>query len=190
MWDYLAAHYYTGRAKGQVPFDPVSFFLCICLRREQNLGWRTLARLLAGEHSAGWRRLFGFQKGETPSEAGLGYFFHTVGREVFDELCPLFTDLLHEAGLLPEQSTFPGDPPGRGGDHQPRPHAPRGPLQHGLCPGDGRLLPAGAPPLSGPGSQQSRLWLRHRGLRADLPSGHPPGPGSPLHRLHRAQQAR
>jgi len=22
--DYLAAHYYTGRAKGQVPFDPVS----------------------------------------------------------------------------------------------------------------------------------------------------------------------
>ena len=34
--------------------------------------------------------------------------------EVFEELCPLFTDLLHQAGLLPEHSTFPGDPPERG----------------------------------------------------------------------------
>ena len=112
--DYLAAHYYTGRTRGQVPFDPVSLFLCLCLRREQNLSWRALAQLLAGEHGAGWRRLFGFQDGVTPSEAGLRYFFNTVGQEVFDELCPLFIDLLHAAGLLPEQSTFPGDPPGRG----------------------------------------------------------------------------
>lgn len=112
--DYLAQRYYTGRAKGQVPFDPVSLFLCICLRRELDYGWLRLAKLLAGEHGAGWRRLFGFAEGVTPSASGLRYFFNTVGEEVFDELCPLFIDLLHEAGLLPQQSTFPGDPPERG----------------------------------------------------------------------------
>lgn len=112
--DYLAQFYYAQSAKGQVPFDPVSLFLCICLRRELNLSWRALAKLLAGEHGPGWRRLFGFQDGVTPSASGLRYFFNTVGPEVFDELCPLFTDLLHRAGLLPKHSTYPGDPSHRG----------------------------------------------------------------------------
>jgi len=112
--DYLAGAYYRGSARGQVPFDPVSLFLCVCLRRELHCGWGSLAKLLAGEHGPGWRRRFGFQPGDTPSASGLRYFFHTVGPEVFEELCPLFTDLLHQAGLLPEHSTFPGDPPQRG----------------------------------------------------------------------------
>jgi hypothetical protein len=112
--DYLAGAYYRGSARGQVPFDPVSLFLCVCLRRELHCGWGSLAKLLAGEHGPGWRRRFGFQSGDTPSASGLRYFFHTVGPEVFEEFCPLFTDLLHQAGLLPEQSTFPGDPPERG----------------------------------------------------------------------------
>jgi len=106
---YLAHCYYAQSAKGQTPFDPVSLFLCVCLRRELNLSWRALAKLLAGEHGAGWRRLFGFQEGETPSPSGLRYFFNSLGAALFDELCPLFTDLLHEAGLLPTHSTFPGD---------------------------------------------------------------------------------
>ena len=105
--DYLAQFYYLQTAKGQVPFDPVSLFLCLCLRRELNLSWRALALLLAGEHGAGWRRLFGFQEGVTPSASGLRYFFLQVGAEVFAELCPLTTDLLHQAGLLPEPSTSP-----------------------------------------------------------------------------------
>ena len=111
--DYFA-QCYVQSARGQVPFDPVSLFLCTCLRRERNLGWRTLAKLLAGEHGAGWRRLFGFQDGDTPSASGLRYFLNLVGPEVFEELCPLFADLLHQASLLPEHSTFPGDPAGRG----------------------------------------------------------------------------
>jgi len=49
-----------------------------------------------------------------PSASGLRYFFHTVGPEVFEELCPLFTDTLRQARLLPEHSTFLGDPPERG----------------------------------------------------------------------------
>jgi len=112
--DYLAQSAYKQSAKGQMPFDPVSLFLCLCLRRELNCGWRKLAKRLAGEHGAGWRRLFGFREGSTPSASGLRYFFKTVGRELFDELCPLFTDQLYQAGLLPKHSTFPGDPPQRG----------------------------------------------------------------------------
>ena len=112
--DYLAQAYYVPSAKGQVPFDPVSLFLCVCLRRELRCGWRSVAKLLTGEHGTGWRRRFGFGEGDTPSASGLRYFFHTIGPEVFEELCPLFTDLLHQAGLLPEHSTFPGDPPQRG----------------------------------------------------------------------------
>jgi hypothetical protein len=109
--NYLAQSAYKQSAKGQTPFDPVSLFLCVCLRRELECGWRRLAKLLAGEHGAGWRRFFGFQEGITPTASGLRYFFGTVGEELFDELCPLFTDLLYREGLLPEHSTFPGDPP-------------------------------------------------------------------------------
>jgi hypothetical protein len=112
--DDLAQHAYVPSAKGQTPFDPVSLFLCVCLRRELDCGWRTLAKCLAGEHGGGWRRLFGFQEGTTPSASGLRHFFNTLGKALFDELCPLFTDLLYQAGLLPKHSTFPGDPPQRG----------------------------------------------------------------------------
>jgi hypothetical protein len=106
--DYLAQAYYVPSAKGQVPFDPVSLFLCVCLRRELRCGWRRVAKLLAGEHGTGWRRRF------TPSASGLRYFFHGVGPEVFEELCPLLIGSLFTVGLLPTQSTFPGDPPQRG----------------------------------------------------------------------------
>ena len=112
--EHLLAQMYVDSRKGQVPFHPVSMFLCICLRREQKLSWNKLARLLAGEHGAGWRHLFGFQEGNTPSASGLRYFFHTLGPEVFDELCPLFIKLLRQHGLFPERSTYPNDPEERG----------------------------------------------------------------------------
>ena len=100
--------------KGQRPFHPVSLFLAICLRRELKLGWRSLARLLAGRQGAGWRSLFGFADGETPSASGPRYFFRAVGADLFDELCPQFIRLLQAHGLVPERSTYPGDPPDRG----------------------------------------------------------------------------
>ena len=110
----LLASMYRPSAKGQVPFHPVSLFLCVCLRRELGLGWRALARLLAGPHGAAWRAHFGFEAGRTPSASGLRYFFGAVGPEVFDQLCPRLVALLREQGLFPERSTFPGDPPERG----------------------------------------------------------------------------
>jgi len=112
--DYLAQFCFAGSAKGQVPFDPVSLFLCVCLRRELGRGWRKLAKLLAGEHGGGWRRRFGFRQGLTPSASGLRFFFQAVGPETFEAINGLLIDTLHQAGLLPERSTFPGDPPQHG----------------------------------------------------------------------------
>lgn len=109
----LAQHYQPSR-KGQVPFDPVSLFLAVCLRRELTLSWRATARLLASAHGARWRSLLGFAEGTTPSASGLRFFFQAVGAAVFDDLCPRFVAVLREAGLFPTHSTFPGDPPTRG----------------------------------------------------------------------------
>jgi hypothetical protein len=108
------AQVYVASARGQVPFDPVSLLLCVCLRRELHIGWRRLARLLAGEHGIGWRHQFGFQDGVTPSASGMRYFYNTVGPQRCEELVSQAIDLLHQAGLLPERSTLPGDPADRG----------------------------------------------------------------------------
>lgn len=113
--EHVLAHaYYVPSNKGQVPFHPVSMFLCICLRRELNLSWRALARLLASDHGAGWRALFGFQEGNTPSASGLRYFFDTVGPAVFDDLCPRYVQMLRQCGLFPERSTYASDPADQG----------------------------------------------------------------------------
>jgi hypothetical protein len=40
---------------GQTPFDPVSLFLCCLLRWEKGLGWKDLAKLLAGPEGDCWR---------------------------------------------------------------------------------------------------------------------------------------
>ncbi len=153
--DYLAQAYYVVSAKGQVPFDPVSLFLSVCLRRELGCSWRGLAHQLAGEHGAGWRRLFGLRAGDTPSASGLRYFFHTVGPQVFEELCPLLTDWLRRAGLLPERSTFPGDPPERGVSisHDIMLHAARSRMRCGQVTDTFYQLA----PLPGPGGRQGRL---------------------------------
>ena len=109
----LATMYAPSR-KGQVPFHPVSLLLSVCLRRELQLTWPTLARLLAGEHGAAWRAHFGFTAGCTPSASGLRYFFQTVGPAVVEGLCPQVIALLRAYRLCPERSTYPGDPPERG----------------------------------------------------------------------------
>lgn len=111
--DYLAQSYVPS-ARGQTPFDPVSLLLCVCLRRDLGCGWGRLAHLLAGRHGAGWRRLLGFRNGCTPSASGLRYFYNHIGPARCEDLCSQVADLLHQAGLLPRHSTYPGDPADRG----------------------------------------------------------------------------
>ena len=110
----LAQAYYRPSAKGQTPFQPVSMFLAVSLRSETGMSWQKTATLLSGEHGAGWRRLFGFVEGDTPSASGLRYFYQSVGPPFFARLGPAWAEMLHAAGLFPERSTYPGDPPEQG----------------------------------------------------------------------------
>jgi hypothetical protein len=110
----VLATVYRPSRKGQVPFHPVSLFLTLALRRELDLSWRALARLLAGPHGAAWRALCGFRAGVTPSASGLRYFFQALGGAVFEQLCPDFVTVLRQQGRFPERSTSPGDPPTQG----------------------------------------------------------------------------
>ena len=108
------AQFYRPSARGQVPFHPVSMFLAVSLRIETGQSWRRVAALLAGENGSGWRRLFGFAEGDTPSASGLRYFYQTVGPEPFAQLGPAWARMLQAAGLFPEHSSYPGDPPEQG----------------------------------------------------------------------------
>ena len=108
------AQLYRNSAKGQIPFHPVSMFLAVSLRIETAMSWRKVATLLSGEHGSGWRRLFGFHEGATPSASGLRYFYQRIGPEFFAQLCPAWAEMLREAALFPEHSSYPGDPPEQG----------------------------------------------------------------------------
>jgi hypothetical protein len=96
-------------APGQTPFDPLSLFLCCLLRLEKGLGWKELAKFLAGPEAACWRALFGFQQ-RTPGASTMRRFFNALGTAFNTDLCPRFITLLHSAGLLPQ----PTPPPERG----------------------------------------------------------------------------
>ena len=61
-------------AAGQTPFDPVSLFLCCLLRWEKGMGWKSLAKLLAGPEGSCWRKLFGFRDWVTPGASTLRRF--------------------------------------------------------------------------------------------------------------------
>jgi len=94
-------------AAGQTPFDPVSLFLCCLLRWKKGMGWKSLAKLLAGPEGSCWRKLFGFRDWVTPGASTLRTFYKTIGPAFHLDLCPRFIELIHTAGLLPTHSTHP-----------------------------------------------------------------------------------
>jgi len=104
----------TPNGPGQTPFDPVSLFLCCLLRWEKGLGWKQLAKFLAGPEGACWRRLFGFHEGCTPGGSTMRRFYHALGTALHTDLCPRFMELLHTAQLLLEHTTQPLIPSHRG----------------------------------------------------------------------------
>jgi hypothetical protein len=101
-------------AAGQTPFDPVSLFLCCLLRWEKGMGWKSLAKLLAGPEGACWRKLFGFRDWVTPGASTLRRFYKAVGPAFQLDLCPRFIELIQTAGLLPIHSTHPRAPARQG----------------------------------------------------------------------------
>jgi hypothetical protein len=100
-------------APGQTPYDPVSLFLCCLLRWHEGLGWKKLAKRLAGPHGGAWRRLFGFHD-RTPSASTMRTFYNDLGSAFHTDLCPRFITLLNAVGLLPKHNTHHATPAHRG----------------------------------------------------------------------------
>ena len=99
----LAAHLYRGSAKGQVPFHPVSMYLLILYRRQENLSRpEVLRRLRDPEEGRLLRQLTGFEKA-FPSESGLRYVESRISPQLQQEINALQIDTLFQAGLLPTQ---------------------------------------------------------------------------------------
>lgn len=101
-------------APGQTPYDPVSLFLCCLLRWEKGLGWKSLAKLLAGPEGKCWRELFGFRDGCTPCASAMRGFYKSLRAAFETDLCPRFIELICAAGLLPKRTTDPRTPAYRG----------------------------------------------------------------------------
>ncbi len=87
-------------APGQTPYDPVSLFLCCLLRWEKGLGWKSLAKQLAGPEGKCWCELFGFREGCTPCASALRAFYKSLRAAFETDLCPRFIELIYVAGLL------------------------------------------------------------------------------------------
>jgi hypothetical protein len=100
-------------APGQTPYDPVSLFLCCLLRWQEGLGWKKLAKRLAGPQGGCWRRLFGFHD-RTPSASTMRAFYDALGTAFDTDLCPRFIALLDAVSLLPERNTHDATPSHRG----------------------------------------------------------------------------
>ena len=101
-------------APGQTPYDPLSLFLCCLLRWEKGLGWKSLAKLLAGPEGKCWRELFGFREGCTPCASAMRGFHKSLRAAFETDLCPRFIELIQAAGLLPQRTTHPHTPANRG----------------------------------------------------------------------------
>lgn len=99
----LAAYLYRGSAKGQVPYHPVSMYLLILYRRQENLSRPEVLRRLRNPEEGRWlRQLMGFDKA-FPSESGLRYVESRISPQLQQEINALQIDALYQVGLLPTQ---------------------------------------------------------------------------------------
>lgn len=101
--------------KGPPPFDPVSLGLAILLARWKGWNWSTLCtELHSPERGVGYCRRLGFDQADLPC----GSTFRMAVNNTQDSWVVQCADSLILSlmayGLIPTQSTFPGDPPERG----------------------------------------------------------------------------
>jgi hypothetical protein len=112
LWDWSSlrpwlAQIYRPSAKGQVPYDPVSFYLLSLYRRSARLSrTEVLRHLHEPKEGRQLRRQLGFS-GVLPSESGLRHFESQLTPELQREINALQLDALYRAGLLPTQPEAP-----------------------------------------------------------------------------------
>ena len=100
---------------GPPPFDPVSLGLAVLLARWRRWDWPTLrTELRSAERGTGYARRLGFAHGDLPSPSTFRMAVKRTQCPWFQQCADSLTLSLMAYGLLPTQSTFPGDSPQRG----------------------------------------------------------------------------
>jgi hypothetical protein len=100
---------------GPPAFDPVSIGLGILLSRWRNWGWSTLRKELASaERGLGYCRRMGFNPEDLPAESTWRMALANTDEKWFRQCADSVVQGLMKQKLIPDHSTFPGDPPERG----------------------------------------------------------------------------
>ncbi len=100
---------------GPPPFDPVSLGLLFLLARWRNWRWATvLTELNSPERGRGYCRRLGLSPSDLPVESTLRMALDDTTETAIQQCADSLAQGLFALGLIPQQSTFPGDPPGQG----------------------------------------------------------------------------
>jgi hypothetical protein len=100
---------------GPPPFDPVSMGLAWLLARWRDWGWPTLlTELHSAERGIGYCLRLGFNPHDLPGESTFRTGLADTEPLWFQQCVDSLALSLMAYGLMPTQSTFPGDPPERG----------------------------------------------------------------------------
>jgi hypothetical protein len=100
---------------GPPAFDPVSIGLGILLSRWRNWGWAALRRELgSAERGRGYCHRFGFDPEDLPAESTWRMALANTDESWFRQCNDSLVQGLMKLRLIPDHSTFPGDPPERG----------------------------------------------------------------------------
>ena len=100
---------------GPPAFDPVSIGLGLLLARWRNWSWPTLRReLRSAERGQGYCRRLGFDPHDLPAESTWRTALAHTDEKWFLHCADSVVQGLLKQGLIPDRSTFPGDPPERG----------------------------------------------------------------------------
>ena len=119
LFDFTPWRAYFGqRFKSQLgppPFDPLSIGLASFLAVERNWEWEQLVtELRSPERGVGYCLRLGFIPQDIPCASTFRMAFHGTSVDTFQACQDRLAQAFMDSGLLPTQSTFPEDPPGRG----------------------------------------------------------------------------
>jgi hypothetical protein len=110
--------YFAQRFKsqfGRPPFDPLSIGLSMFLAVYQDWDWVRLSReLRSRERGLGYCRYLGFDPADVPAASTFRMALNQTPVDWFAACQTSLAQGLMAYCLIPNQSTFPGDPPGRG----------------------------------------------------------------------------
>ena len=112
-WRPILGQRFRG-AKGPPAFDPVSLGLGILLARNQQWSWSQLTSALRSQRGVDYRLRLGFAEDDVPAASTWRMAMLNTPVAVWTQCADSLVLGLMAVGIIPQQSTWPQDPPDRG----------------------------------------------------------------------------